>query len=250
MSTGTNDWLVTEICAALEHDKGINLHTSSRIKVSVSDRRVILDGGVGDISEKRTAANLVRATVGDEYTVDDRLRVGSSNIGDAALRDKVARVLGSEPIFSEFTVCIGVDGETDFLRDRRAESSDIIKATVEDGVVTLTGQVYSLTHRRMAEVLLWWVDGCQRVDNLLEIVPAERDTDEELTDAVRMALEKDPLIDATQVQVETTGGVVELTGQLPSDEKKRIAARDAWAVADVWQVYNRIDVGHGLASGG
>ncbi|MEJ2061531.1 MAG: BON domain-containing protein [Gammaproteobacteria bacterium] len=36
-----------------------------------------------------------------------------------------------------------------------------------EGVVTLTGEVGSLTQRRLAEVLTWWTAGCELVPGTL-----------------------------------------------------------------------------------
>lgn len=45
---------------------------------------------------------------------------------------------------------------------------------VKKGIVTLNGEVPSLTHKRLAGVLAWWVPGTRDVVNGLEEVPAER----------------------------------------------------------------------------
>jgi osmotically-inducible protein OsmY len=84
--------------------------------------------------------------------------------------------------------------------------------------------------------------GCQRVDNLIEIVPPERDNDAELNDAVLMTLEKDPGIDAGAIRVTTHDGIVELDGQLTNSEQKQLIARDTWLVPDVKDVHNNIYV--------
>jgi osmotically-inducible protein OsmY len=72
---------------------------------------------------------------------------------------------------------------------------------VTDGVVTLNGDVPSLSHKRLAGALAWWVPGCRDVVNGLEEVPPEEDNDDELTDAVRLVLEKNPFVNATKIRV-------------------------------------------------
>jgi osmotically-inducible protein OsmY len=94
---------------------------------------------------------------------------------------------------------------------------------------------------------MWWIPGCQRVDNLIQVSPAQQDSDDLLTDAIRMVLEKDPLVHATQIRIGTAAAVVELDGQLPSEEEHLLAVRDAWTVPGVWDVNDKIEVGHGLA---
>ena len=76
----------------------------------------------------------------------------------------------------------------------------------------------------------------------LEVDPPEEDTDDEITDVVRMVLEKDPLVHASQLRVGTAGGVVEMRGLVASDEERRLAVLDAWYVPGVWEVADRIEV--------
>jgi osmotically-inducible protein OsmY len=239
------DRLEVEYQALLEHDRRINLQNAD-LHLSRSGETLLLDGEVDDISYKRIAVNLLQQLVGERYRIEDRLRIQGSDIGDAALAVKVGRILAEEPVFREFDLVVSRKGEKEILRKRDVPGGDHIHADIQNGVVTLSGKVNSLTHRRLAEALLWWIDGCHRVDNLLVVAPPEEDTDAQITDAVRMALEKDPLIDADQINVATRAGIVELEGQLSSKELRTLAVRDVWSVPGIWEVYNRIDVGHGL----
>jgi osmotically-inducible protein OsmY len=108
--------------------------------------------------------------------------------------------------------------------------------------VTLSGTVPSLGHMRLAGVLAWWVPGSRDVVNDLDVVPAEADSDDEMTDAVRGALEKDPFVNADQIRVSTRGRVVTLTGVVPKDAERDMAERDAWYVAGVDDVRNELTV--------
>lgn len=242
MSELSADTLSKHVYAVLEHDTRIDMQ-SSRLLISPCGRHVLLEGEVDDIAAKRLATNIVTQTLGEGYCVIDLLRIRSGLMSDAQLRDKVARVLHGEPVFKGFHIAVKTGSDEQLQHDVRIPSGDHIIAVVENGVVTLTGQANSLTHRRMAEVVLWWIDGCQRIDNLIDVVPPEQDNDDELTDAVRMAFEIDPLIDATQISVNVYDRTVELGGYLPNDALKDIAARDAWSVPDVREVHNRIHVG-------
>ena len=114
-------------------------------------------------------------------------------------------------------------------------------ATIHDGGIALSGQLESFTHMRLAEVLMWWTEGCQFVDNKLEIVPPEQDNDNEITDAVRMVLEKDPLVHDSQLLAGTSGGIVVLNGSVASEEEKKLAILDAWYVPGVADVVDRIE---------
>ncbi len=80
------------------------------------------------------------------------------------------------------------------------------------------------------------------VVNGLEVVPPEEDDDGEITDAVRLALEKDPLVDAGQIGVTTHRSVVTLSGVVRCDVERQAAERDAWCVFGVDAVKTDIEV--------
>ena len=69
-----------------------------------------------------------------------------------------------------------------------------------------------------------------------------RDNDDEVTDALRLVLEIDPLIHADQILVRTSLGVVSLDGVVAREEEKRSAELDAWYVPGVSEVVNRLEV--------
>jgi osmotically-inducible protein OsmY len=95
---------------------------------------------------------------------------------------------------------------------------------------------------RMAELLAWWTPGCRDVINRIKVMPAEEDTDAEVTDALLLGLEKDPLVQAEQTHVSTRDHVVTLDGYVRTAEERRMAERDAWYIPGVRDVVNRIEV--------
>ncbi len=232
--------LLNGIEAALERDPRINQHEYP-VKVWTEDHKIAFDGWVEDIAAKRAAINAARRIVGRRYPILDLLRVAVEHQEDLALRDEVVGMLSSEPVFSSYTLITQAGEQRDTIQDPDAEAGRI-EAHIDNGTVTLSGHVGSLSHRRLAEVLVWWTAGCQRVENLLQVIPPEEDNDNELSDAVRMALEKDPMVHAGQLRVGTAGGIVELNGSVASEEERRLAVLDAWYVPDVWDVVDRIEV--------
>ncbi len=117
-----------------------------------------------------------------------------------------------------------------------------MEVEVADGVVTLNGRVGSLSHMRLAGVLAWWVPGSRDVVNGLDVVPPEEDNDDEVSDAVRLVLEKDPFVNAGQIRVTCSNYAVTLEGLVPKPLEKGMAEADAWYVFRVGEVINRIDV--------
>jgi len=228
------------IQAALERDPWIDQHEYP-IKVWAAENRIVLDGLVENIAAKRAAVHAARHIADERWPVLDLLRVVAEDREDAALRDEVVRTLSQEPVFQNCTLIAEAGAQRDLIHDG-GEEEGRMELRVENGCVTLSGHVISLTHRRLAEVLTWWTSGCQRVENHIDIVPPEDDNDNELSDAIRMVLEKDPLVHAGQIKVGTAAGVVELDGSVASDEERHLAVLDAWYVPGVWSVDDRIRV--------
>ncbi len=232
--------VVGGVSAGFERSPRIDLHHYP-IEVSMRDGAVVLDGTVADIGAKKTAVAIAREMAGGASVVD-HLRVATSeHREDGALRDAVVHALMQEPVFSEYGLSESADGEGRILREPVNGEQGRIEIRVHDGIVTLSGQVGSLTHRRLAEVLAWWMDGCEDVDNRLRVVPGEVETDGELSDAVRMALEKDPFVHAGQLSIAVRGRVVTLRGSVASEQERRLAELDAWYIPGVQQVIDEIE---------
>jgi osmotically-inducible protein OsmY len=227
---------VKEIRAALEKDRRINLHRFP-IAVSVENGDVVLEGEVENIAAKKLAVLLV-ANIEATARIVDRLRVvPAETMGDEEIRDHVCRVLLDEAALER---CLILAGDVEMPRQVVAEPAGSIVVEVADGIVTLNGSVPSLSHKRLAGVLAWWVPGCRDVVNGLEEVPPESDNDDELVDAVRLVLEKDPFVNAGMIRVSSKDWIVTLEGLVPNDMMKKMAERDAWYVLGVKQVINEI----------
>ena len=233
--------IVTYLVAQLEQDTRVNLH-KSHITVSIKNDQVFLEGQVNDIAEKRATIDTVTRGLHKlgRWQIVDQLHVKPTrHRQDLELMRAVMAVLSQEPVFVEYSLLSKVAAHIEVERDMGVGSMPII-AMIKHGCISLAGQVQSLSHRRLAEVLMWWTEGCEFVDNQLQIVPAERDTDNEITDAVRIVLEKDPLVHADQLIVGTAGGVVMMNGCVTSKEEKQLAIHDAWYVPGVADVVDHI----------
>jgi osmotically-inducible protein OsmY len=236
----TEERIAKEIRAALEKDTRINLHRYP-IQIAVqNDGDLILDGVMADIAAKKLALVAAAETHGVRRIVDRLKVVPAEKMGDAEIRDHVCKVLLEESAL-ERCLIHGLAGGSVETR-KIAESTGSISVEVSDGVVTLNGEVPSLTHKRLAGVLAWWVPGTRDVINGLEEVPPEEDNDDELIDAVRLVLEKDPFVNADKIRVSSKDWIVTLEGLVPNETMKQMAERDAWYVLGVKRVINNIDV--------
>jgi len=189
------------------------------IALSFADGVLTMEGELADVGAKKIALGRAASVPGVEHIVD-RLRVAPARMmGDAEIRDHVRDLLSEEPELQPLVRAPPAPERGEALR------SDTI-----------------LAHKRLAGVLAWWVPGVRDVVNGLEVVSPEEDDDGEITDAVRLALEKDPLVDAIEVNVSTRRAVVTLSGVVPCDVERQAAERDAWCVFGVDGVRSEIEV--------
>jgi osmotically-inducible protein OsmY len=228
--------------AALEHEPGVNLHRD-RIEVDFSNGVATLSGEVRNIAAKRLTLELAAAIPAVSGIVD-RLRIRPAvPMGDGAIADRVEQALTGESAFDDCGISRQV-GEARTVVRPAASPARWIEIRVADGVVTLDGHVPSLSHKRLSAALAWWVPGTRDVINGLGVEPDEEDTDDEILDALRIVLEKDPLVDATQIRASCRSSVITLEGLVRSEAERDLAGFDAWALFGVDNVINRIEVSH------
>ncbi|MFA9462171.1 BON domain-containing protein [Thiohalorhabdus sp. Cl-TMA] len=235
--SGNRD-LVKAVTAALEFDAGVNLHDAT-LEIRAEGATVYLTGEVADIAHKRRAPGIAARVEGVEE-VEDHLRVRPDEPQtDGQIMEELRVALLEEPVFEHHTLrMIGQTGEEALLREPERAEGDIL-FSVEEGVVSLDGAVYSLSHRRMAALLAWWASGTRNVINGLVVTPAEEDNAGELSEAVELALERDVLLDGTLINVQARDGVVFLGGTVKSEREKTLAEHDAWYVEGTREVENR-----------
>lgn len=242
MNSSNHRESVRELLAALEHEPRINLHAYP-IHVFEQDERLVMEGKVANIAAKKLTLRIAQRICG-AYPVLDRLHVAASPMGDGQLLTGVVDIFLGEPVFTEYGLRVKRGKEFETWRVSKSELGEIIDIEAAGGVVTLSGRVGSLTHRRLAEVLAWWTAGCELVENRLRVVPPEMENDGELTDAVRIVLEKDPLVHSGQISIDVEHGEVTLNGYVASEEERRLAVLDAWYVPGVREVVDRIQARH------
>lgn len=190
------------------------------VHLKIENGAIVMEGIVENIAQKKRA--LFAAMGISEITgVIDRLRVKPSmSMGDKEIKKHLFDAIDEEP---------AIDAKT-------------IEIDVKDGSIDIEGTVPSLSHKRLAGVFAWWVPGSIDVINSLEVIPPEDDSDDEITDAVRLVLEKDRLVDAGSIGIFTNNCVVTLTGAVKSNAEKDAAEDDAWYVWGVNDVENRLKV--------
>jgi hyperosmotically inducible protein len=134
--------------------------------------------------------------------------------------------------------------KTALTGDRAVKARDI-EVETRDGVVQLSGFVDSEDARTAAVLRARAVDGVAEVRNDLSIRTDDRPAQEPVSDTVIAARVRDSLgnvklADDSDVNVEVSKGVVQLSGFVESVEEKARAGDAASAVAGVRDVENHI----------
>ncbi len=232
--------IVEAVRKALGGEKRIDL-ARHPLRLTWAAGDLTIQGEVADIAAKKLALERAAAVNGVEGIVD-RLHVAAAEaMGDDQVRTLICDALQQDTSFAACTVSAWKNGKLDAVR-APTPSEGMITVAVSDGVVTLDGEVRGLGLKRLAGVLAWWVPGSRDVINGLGVTPPEPDNDGEIIDAVRIALEKDPFVNADQIRVSTQDAVVVLNGLVPKTAEREMAEFDAWCVFGVDRVINRIGV--------
>lgn len=115
-----------------------------------------------------------------------------------------------------------------------------IKVKVEDGVVTLTGDVNWNYERDSAKRAVEYLTGVRRVVNLLKV--HARPSVDDVKEQIKKAFERAASLDAAQIQVETHDGEVTLKGKVRSWAESREAVTAAWGGPGVTEVRNQLKI--------
>ncbi len=236
-----NQNVIKAVQAAWEHEPRINLHTHP-LTISYQNQVLTVEGEVQDIAAKKLCMELGIAVPGVAGIVD-RLHVTPAvRVGDGAILAAVRDVLLQEPALQDSAVRVRNKGRVEMIRESVVLNSGVIELSVNDGVVLLDDHVPSLAQKRLAGVLAWWVPGSRDVINGMAVEPYEEDNDEELVDAVRLVLEKDPFVNADQIRVSAKHSVITLEGLVINDMQRGITENDAWYVFGVDKVTNKLQI--------
>ena len=179
-----------------------------------------LRGTVGSFREKRAAANAAKRVYG-VTSVDNELSVrllDGDRRDDADVRGAVLQAL---------------------MLDAAVPSS--IDASVEDGMVTLTGMAPFNYQRAEAEFVAGNVPGVIGIDDEVEVTidgPAAAD----VRQSISKAFERDASLDAEALSVATFDGTVTLSGHVSSWLEHDAAVNAAWAAPGVRAVEDEIVV--------
>ena len=201
------------------------------VDVEVNDGNVNLSGTVGSANEKQMATaqswvmgvNKVDATDLEvkEWTRDKNLRMNKYVVkSDDQVKEAV---------------------EDAFLYDPRVLSFNP-EVTVDNGMVTLTGEVDNLKAKHAAEQDAKNVVGVFAVNNYLKVRPVFMPENADLESDVVEALKNDPVVEKWKLDVTADNGIVYLYGTVNSHFEKAQAEDAVSKVKGVVEVENNIEV--------
>lgn len=181
---------------------------------------ITLNGQVAHYAEKYAAEKAVRAVYGVKGIVNDiKVEVpGSSMRTDEDIAEAALNAL-------KWDVEV---------------PKDSIKVAVQDGWITLEGEVHWEFQKDAAARCVRNLHGVKSVINLVSVKPSIKWTD--VTKNIQDAFRRSADLEARRIHVSTDAGVVTLTGSVSSLSERNKADYAAWAAPGVLSVKDEIVV--------
>ena len=206
-----------KVLAELDWDPSID---ASAVGVAVKDGVVTLTGSIANYWQKKEVERGVKRVIGVQAVAED---LAIKLPGTAARSD--ADIAHS--------VLTG-------LRFNVAVPADSVKVMVENGWVTLDGEVEWQYQKSAAENAIKYLMGVKGVTNSISLRPRASAAD--VKAKIENAFARRAQLDANQIRVEATDNKVILRGSVHSWDEKDDAERAAWAAPGVTKVENNVMV--------
>jgi len=214
----TNGKLYSDVMDKLHFEPNID---DTNITISIKDNGVVVLGGfVKSYTEKRLAEEAVEKLQGvhgvaNELSVDlaSSYKRNDTDIAQAALNA---------------------------LRWTMFVPHEQIKVAIENGYLTLTGEVQHNYEKQAAERAVRNLYGVVYVTNNIKVKPAVKP--QEVKNKIVSEFQRNARIDANNIDVEVEGNRVILSGRVKNLDESREAHNAAWAVPGVGSVEDRLSI--------
>jgi len=207
----------TDVLAELQYEPSVKV---TDIGVLVQDGVVTLNGFATNYGEKWNAVRAAKRVAGVRAVADDII---------IKMMDSQYR--------SDGDIALAVANRMDWST---LVPKGAVEISVKDGRVTLEGQLDWWYQKHAAENALLHLAGVKEVTNLITLKPTETPAD--LDTSIKSALERNYLLEARKIQVETRGNKVVLRGTVRNNDEREEAERVAWAAPGGYSVDNQVKV--------
>jgi osmotically-inducible protein OsmY len=213
----TDTGIKSDVLTELKYEPKVK---ATDIGVLVKDGAVTLTGFTTTYGEKRDAVRAAKRVSGVRAVADDiKVKLaGSHDRTDGEIAASAA----------------------DHLEWSTSVPDDKVDITVQDGWITLTGQLEWYYQKNAAENSVLFLTGVKGVTNLITIT--SKAVASEIEASIEKAFERNALLDSNKIKVKTSGNDVTLTGKVRTYAEKEEAERVAWAAPGVFSVDNNIKV--------
>lgn len=215
--TGDDIQIRHDVEAELDWDTRFD---SRNIGVTVKNRIVTLTGHVGSYAESRAA-----------------LQAAQSISGVSAVANELRVQLPDESVLSDTEIA---ESAARALKSHAAIPTSGIKLAVQNGWVSLEGEVNYQTQKQTAENAISALRGVLGITNTIGLrIPASSvDVKGQILDAFRRLAR----LECERIRVSTLDGVVTLEGEVGSLLERQQAESAAWQAPGVSQVIDRLTV--------
>ena len=192
----------------------------ARIDVDSNKGYVTLTGTVDNFHKKWSAIDNTMKVANVLKVIDKIKVVPADSVDDATIQKHIEEALSN---------------------DSRLEQSDI-SCFVLKGSVSLQGRVKSFYQKIAAEESCRWIKGVVNVVNQIDVVPSNRDYDEQIRRRVRDLIGENLQTEAKTIKIKVENGIVLLGGHVRTNINKIYAETLASMVSNVAYVQNELIV--------
>ncbi len=212
-----NSELQTDVQNAIKWEPLLN---AAEIGVTANDGVVSLTGVVDSYAKKMEAENAAKKVIGVRALVE-KIEVKFPNSWSKTNAEIATEVLKA-------------------LKSNYSFPDDKITVKVEDGWVTLEGELPWNYQKDMAKGCVNYLMGVKGVTNNIVVISDSKDAIEQKD--IENALARSWSINNSDIQVKVSGTKVTLTGTVNSWYQKEEAGRIAWKTNGIWSVENDLEV--------